>query len=309
MYKRQTLNDRVHEHNIDFLLLVLQELKDERVREPIRRAMDLLIALQQPMPSPAWALQYTTDLEPAAARSYEPKSVSPHTTASVIDSLMDFYELTGERKYLEPVPAALAWLKRVELPVSAQSDDGRNVYSYVEIGTNKYLAVHRRGSNTRNGEYFVDYDMGDQHPRRVDLRGLKERYERLVAIPPERATSDSAWFGRGPSRIPPRVVADTFSRRGIDASAGSEQAQARVGALNEEGYWLSELPRTRHPYTGPGPSEPPPGFVDHGHRRGVGDAWDTSPFLTVEPEQGISTFVFIRNMNALMTYLESLERN
>jgi hypothetical protein len=304
-----TLNDGVAERNIDFLLLVLQQLKDERVREPLQRAMDLFIELQQPDPSPGWALQYTHDLEPAAARTYEPRSVSPHTTGSAVNSLMDFYELTGDRKYLEPIPAALEWLQQVELPASEQSDEGRNFYSYIEIGSNRPLAVHRRGSNTQNGEYFADYDMSDQRPRRVDLGALQQRFERLRETTPEEATANSVWFGRGPSLLPDLVFADYFNRAGVDANTSHEQARELVAGLNEKGYWPSRLAMTSHPYMGPGPAEPPTGFVDHGHAGRVGDEWDTSPFYADEPAPGISTTVFIRNMALLTSYLENLEEN
>jgi hypothetical protein len=304
-----TLNDGVAERNIGFLLLVLQQLEDERVREPLQRAMDLFIELQQPEPSPGWALQYTHDLIPAAARTYEPRSVSPHTTGSALGRLMDFYELTGDQKYLEPIPAALEWLQKVELPAFGQSDEGRNFYSYIEIGSNRPLAVHRRGSNTQNGKYFVDYDMSDQRPRRVGLAALQQRFERLRSTTPEEATTDSAWFGRGPSLLPDLVVADAFNHAGVDMDISHDRARELVAGLNEEGYWPSSLAMTSHPYKGPGPDAPPPGFVDHGHAGRVGDEWDTSPFYATDPVPGISTSVFIRNMNLLISYLESPEDN
>ena len=302
-----TLNDGVHEHNVDFLLLVLQELKDERVREPIKRAMDLLIELQQAEPTPGWSLQYTTDLEPVAARTYEPRAVTPHTTSAAVGSLMDFYELTGERKYLEPIPDALDWLKKVEIPAAEQSGDGRNFYHFVEIGSNRYLGVHRRGSNTENGEYYVNYDTsGGQSKRRIDLDSIRQRYKLLLETPPEEAAAESAWFGRGPSLLPDLVVADNFAREGMDLHVDHERARELIAALNDAGYWPTRLRMTSHPYKGPGPLTPPEGFVDLGHNIGrVGDAWDTSPFIDDEPKPGISTAVFIRNMNQLISYLDS----
>ncbi len=220
---------------------------------------------------------------------------------------MDFYELTGDPKYLEPIPAALDWLRQVELPAAQQVDEGRNFYSYIEIGTNRPLGVHRRGSNTQNGEYFVDYDMGDVRPRHVDLAGLLKRFEQLRGTTPEHATADSTWFGRGPSLLPELVVAGHFRHEGIDQAVNYEDITDLIAGLSEEGFWPSRLRKTSHPYQGPGPSEPPPGFADHGHGGGVGDEWDTSPFDAAEPALGISTAVFIRNMALMIAYLESLE--
>jgi hypothetical protein len=45
-----TLNDEVAEESIRFLMMVLQQLGDENVRGPIRRAIDLYSDLQRPMP-------------------------------------------------------------------------------------------------------------------------------------------------------------------------------------------------------------------------------------------------------------------
>ena len=57
------------------------------------------------------ALQNTTDRTPAGARSYEPAALVTHATGAAIEHLLKFYELTGESKYLAPIPAALAWLE------------------------------------------------------------------------------------------------------------------------------------------------------------------------------------------------------
>jgi len=304
-----TLNDEVSEQNIDFLLLVMQQLGDESVREPIQRAMDLYLETQQPPPTPGWALQYTIDLKPAGARTYEPLAMTPHTTASALTKLMDFYELTGDRKYLAPIPEVIDWLETVEAPAEAHTADGRNYFRYVEIGTNRFMAVHRRGSNAQNGEYYVDYDMTDQRAaKRIDTDALRRRHDKLSATTPEEVTEESAWFGRGPSLLPEFVVtrdivgSDTNVRAEDGRAASAARARALIAALNEEGYWPTELRTLSHPYRGPGPSEPPEGFVD---RRQVGDEWDTSPFTLESGPLGISTGTFIRNMSLLIAYLDA----
>ena len=58
--------------------------------------MNFFLVAQQGAPKPGWSLQYTLDLKPAAARTYEPLSLATHTTASNIEHLITFYELTGE---------------------------------------------------------------------------------------------------------------------------------------------------------------------------------------------------------------------
>lgn len=48
----------------------------------------------------------------------------------MIRTLLRLYELTGEKRFLEPIPAALAWLRRVRLP------DGK-IARFHELQTNR----------------------------------------------------------------------------------------------------------------------------------------------------------------------------
>ncbi|RZI99340.1 MAG: pectate lyase [Brevundimonas sp.] len=298
-----TLNDEVAEENIDFLLLVLQQLKDERVRAPLVKAMELIIALQQPAPTPGWAMQYTADLKPAAARTYEPISITPHGTAAAVEQLLDYYLQTGERKYLARVGEAIDWLASVELPRDKWAADGRNFYRNYEPGTGRLIGTHRRGSNAQNGEYWSDFDTSRVRPEKIiDVPALRARYERVSAMSPEEATRDSALLGRGPSLLP-RIVVTQVGGSDLNVTAAPQRASNAaviVGELNAEGYWPVELRTTSHPYQGDGPAEPPPGFVDRGQ---VGDAWDTSPFTEPSGPMGISTGTYINNMSQLIHYL------
>ena len=79
------------------------------------------------------------------------------------------------------------------------------------------------------------------------------------------------------------------------------QATARcVAGLDAKGRWLTPLTATSHPYIGPGPETPAPGGYSETR---VGDASDTSPYITDKPETGISTGRFIQNMSALTQYV------
>ena len=98
----------------------------------------------------------TLDLTPAAARTYEPKALVTHTTADNVRALLAFYRQTGERRFIARVPEALDWLASVQLPAD-QVKDGRAFPTYIEIGSNRALTVHRRGSNVVNGEYYFDH--------------------------------------------------------------------------------------------------------------------------------------------------------
>jgi len=91
---------------------------------------------QLPPPQPGWAQQYNEFLQPAWARSFEPPAVCPAASVHNINSLIDLFEHTGHRQYLEPIPDALRWLKASQLP---NGKWGR----FLEIGTNKPLYYDR----------------------------------------------------------------------------------------------------------------------------------------------------------------------
>jgi len=301
-----TLNDEVAEENISFLLVVLQQLKDERVRAPLIKAMELIIALQQPQPTPGWAMQYTPDLKPATARTYEPASITPHGTAAAVEQLLDYYRLTGERKYLARVPEAIDWIASVELPPEKRASDGRNFYRNYEPGTGRLIGTHRRGSNAQNGEYWSDFDTEHTKPEKhINVAALRQHYERVAAMTPEQATRDSALLGRGPSLLPRYMITSDVGGSDLNVTEtrqAADDATLLVGELNAEGYWPLELRTTSHPYQGDGPASPPPGFVDRGQ---VGDDWDTSPFTEPSGPMGISTGTYINNMSRLIRYLEA----
>src|SRR5688572_11652069 len=152
-----TFNDDVAGENIDFLVQGYQGLGDPRLLDAIRRGMNAFLVAQQGPPQPGWALQYTPDGKPSGARTYEPKSLTTHTTATNIGLLLRFYRLTGDTRYLARVPAAIDWLDGLTLPPGV-APSGRTHPTFVELGTNRPLYVHREGSNVVNGRYYFDHD-------------------------------------------------------------------------------------------------------------------------------------------------------
>jgi len=309
-----TFNDDVAAENIKFLIMVRQTLGDPdgRLMDAITRAMDSFLKTQMPPPQPGWALQYTLDLEPAGARTYEPKALVTHTTAANVGKLMDFYTLTGDPKYLAGVGEALDWLEKVKLPPE-RVKNGRTHPTFIELGTDRPLYVHRRGSNVVNGEYYVDYDPENTighyaATRAVDLKGLRARYERLKATPPAEASRNSPLKTDARTDLPRFFslqaieVSDLNSggRRAGDGQPADDRIRALVDGLNAQGYWPTELRAVSNPYAGPGPKVPVPG--DFATTR-VGDHTDTSPYLTDTPVLGISTGTFVENMSDLIAFV------
>ncbi|MBC6983157.1 pectate lyase [Caulobacter sp. 17J80-11] len=308
-----TFNDDVAGENIKFLIMAWQVLGEPRLLDAVHRAMDSFVATQQPAPQAGWGLQHGPDLKPIGARTYEPTAVVTHTTANNLAQLMTFYELTGDARFLARVPEALDWLDGVALP-EALRVDGRTHPTFVEPGTNRPLFLHRRGSNVTNGVYWADYDPANtvghySSQRKLDVAGLRRRYEALRATPPELASRGSP-LKAGRSPLPrffatrPVEVSDLNSNRGAPPAASSEAARVAelVAGLNAQGWWPTMLKSTSHPYRGDSPAEVAPGDFS---RTLVGDATDTSPYVTDTPVVGISTGIYVQNMGVLIEHLAS----
>jgi hypothetical protein len=97
-----------------------------------KRAGDLILVAQLPAPQRAWAQQYNTNMEPAWARRFEPPSVCSGESAGVLRILVELHAATGDRKYLEPLPSAIEWLKRSEISPGQWA-------RFYELQTNKPL--------------------------------------------------------------------------------------------------------------------------------------------------------------------------
>ena len=301
-----TFNDDVAAENIDFLIKCYGLLGEKRLLDSIRRGMDLFPAAQQEAPQAGWALQYTPDMEPAGARTYEPKALATHVTAEVIDQLLRFYHFTGEVKFLARIPEALEWLDAVRLPPELSGDRG-SYPTFVEVGTNRPLFIHRKGSNVFNGRYYADYNhrntVGHYSSfRTIDVHALRDRLQKALATPPDEATRNSPLRPGAPAFTLPRVAAGLGGFPGRDGGENVEARVARViGALNNEGYWPSPLRLTSNPYKGEGTKVEAPG--DFSQSR-VGDDTDTSPYMDPQPVNGISVATYIANMGELIRFLE-----
>jgi hypothetical protein len=305
-----TFNDDVMGENIKFLTMCVVSLGKKHLVPRIIRAMECMRRMQQPAPQAGWSLQHLSRPmngrpagAPAGARTYEPRSLATHTTQTNIQQLFHYFELTGERKYLERIPEAIAWLKTCPLPADAIQRNpllaGRTHPTFIQLGTNDGIYVHRYGSNIRNGAYYFnkDYTSTLSHysagrdiviNTRGNTEGLEEKYARLASrsdaeIAARKAASPLYAKKRRP-------LPDYFTVGGeVDfphlfegavkpAPAASEPTViSLVSELNANGgRWLTTLPETVNPFIGDGPSTPylGPDYMS----RHVGDLYDTSPW-------------------------------
>ena len=311
-----TFNDDVAGENIKFLLMVWQSMGDQRAMDAINRAMDIFVATQQPAPQAGWGLQHTLeDLAPVGARSYEPDALVTHTTAGNIALMLNFYEWTGDEKYIARIPEAFNWLESVRLGDDEIRMQGREFPTFIEIGTNRALINHRRGSNVVNGEYYQDYD--PEKPivhysqwRAIDLNGLRARYESLLEQSPDDLIARSPFNKQSNFRLPRFFTTKTIEVSDLNSNVGSvaidkpaaDQVASLLSGLNEEGYWPTPLRAVSNPYIGDGGVVVADG--DFSQTR-VGDASDTSPYISDNPVLGISLGSYIQNMSALMLAAET----
>ena len=290
-----TFNDDVAGENMDFLLLCYQTLGDSSLLPPITRGMDSFLITQMPAPQAGWGLQHTPDLQPAGARTYEPKALVTHTTAGNISLLLRFHRLTGDAKYLARIPDTLDWLEKLTLPPGV-APAGRTHPTFVELGTNEPLYVHRTGSNVVNGRYFVDKNPKNtivhySSFRNVDVKALRRMYEEA------RQTPAAELIAKSPLKKKPGSVP---LEKYHTVSGGGGDASKVVAALNEQGFWLAPLGYNSHPFTTQGSKTAAAGDFSQTY---VGDATDTSPYP--DPKlAGISVDAYIRNMGVLIRALD-----
>jgi len=217
-----TINDNLMSDVIDTLLLAGRVYSHAPYRQAALKGGDFLLLAQMPDPQPAWAQQYDVAMRPAWARKFEPPAISGGESQSVMRTLLDLYEQTGQRKYLAAVSKALAYFKRSLLP------DGKLARFY-ELKTNRPLYFTRDYTLT-----YSDADMPTHYAFKVSS-GLGSIERRLKALSARPWRAPSAPSGK-PSRPSPQTI-----RRILDAM------DAR-GAWVEDGrlrYWGKSDPTRR----------------------------------------------------------------
>ena len=142
-WDQYTLNDGLAGTVSDTLIAAHQVYKDERYKAALGKLGDFLILAQMPDPQPGWCQQYNDEMVPIWARKFEPPAVTGWESQDVMETLIKISRYTGEKKYLEPIPRALEYLKKSLLP------DGR-IARYLEFKTNRPLYM--------DAKYQLTYD-------------------------------------------------------------------------------------------------------------------------------------------------------
>ncbi|MBN1290506.1 MAG: pectate lyase [Candidatus Latescibacteria bacterium] len=223
-----TFNDDVISDNINLLLEAWEKLGNETYREAAYRAMEFYIISQLPKPQAGWAQQYTMNMKPGWGRSYEPDAVCTVQTTNNIRDLQKFYKITGDRRFLRPIPDALEWLEGAIL--TSGLPEGKTHAYFYELGTNKPLWSHRSGTSIEDGHYWVDYNITNLYPYGVpltiDITQLKKEYERVCSLSSQEASAEYI-----------ASIQSSSKTVRIDSGIISEI----IESLDSRGAWINDL--------------------------------------------------------------------
>ncbi len=124
------LNDRITLNMIETMLAAAETYDDDRFRKSAIRGGEFLLLSQMPEPQPAWAQQYDRHMQPVWERKFEPPAITGGESQDAIGTLMVLYRATGDKRFLQPIPRAIEYLK------TCMRSDGR-LARYYELKTNR----------------------------------------------------------------------------------------------------------------------------------------------------------------------------
>jgi PelA/Pel-15E family pectate lyase len=268
-----TYNDGVISNNIFLLLEAYEKLGNEEYRKAAYRGMDFYLVSQLPPPQAGWAQQYDMDLKPAWARSYEPAALCSSQTVDNIKDLQTFYLITGDRRYLRPIPEAIHWLELSA--ISKEVTKGEFTHAiYYEPSTNHPLYIHhahREGTRKEILRFWVDnepiVDLTYGKLPQIDSKALRNEYERVAALSPEKASAEYRSKGKSNQPVSPVTT--------------QEATEARA-SLDVRGAWVTQI-----------------NFLD------------TLDYVHNPPTTflGIDTGTYVNHMYQLIEFLRHRERN
>jgi len=230
-------NDNLHATMIRTLLLAGITYKEPRYTEAAKRAGEFLLLAKMPDPQPGWAQQYDDKMQPVWSRAFEPPAISGRESQSMMWSLLTLCAATGDKRFLEPIPAAVGYFRKSKLP------DGRLARFY-ELQTNKPV-YFKRGPGGKGHEFtYEDDNTASNYGWKWDseLDAIETTTKRLLAggVPP------------GLYPLPP-----------VKPTTDDEVTKI-LGSLNAEGAWVEREGERGIMRNAEGKKTEPAGGVIHG---------------------------------------------
>jgi hypothetical protein len=275
-----TLNDGATVTAIQVLVDAYENLGDKKYLDSARKAVDFLIAVQGPEDQGCWAEQYHPDtMRPEKARTHEPPGFVVRESEQVIETLEMFYKMTGDRRYLRPIPLCLNWFDRInkeafefKRPVARYYEPGTNLPIYV-IQTNKtnevgYGLYEWSNKITSEGKLGTTGSPGNMAIRQVvNVEPIRKEYERIKSLDAKSARAEYEkernWSGGAPR---PETV----------------NVANPVKAMDSRGAWVTDCRVLK--LDAPRP-----------------DGMNSGDFEIIK---GYSTGVFVRNLGAMAAFVK-----
>ncbi|MFC1607178.1 pectate lyase, partial [Candidatus Latescibacterota bacterium] len=279
-----TFNDNVMISNIRVLYSAWEQLGNEAYLDAAIKGMDFYIISQGSEDQAGWSDQHGMDLKPAWGRTHEPKAYMTAMTLKNIRELQSFYLMTGDRRYLAPIPKAIAWFENSALEVD---DDGRHkVAAYYEVGTNKPFYMHNSEMVDEHGygihifdddptDKLYEYEKNFWNPRKfvwVDIPALKKGYEAISALTPREAQA--------------RYQAPRLRKRPAP-DVDPAEVQSLISSMDKRGAWVETVLV----------------FLED-HEMDGKPAYSTN--WANSEIQGIFTRSYVNNMRKFLNYLRNL---
>jgi Pectic acid lyase len=261
-YDHYTFNDNSIVDAIDTMLEAARIYKEPRYLASAEKAGEFILLAQMPDPQPGWAQQYDRDMHPAWARRFEPPSVTGGESQSAMRALLLLYRETGKRKYLEPLPRALAYYKRslladVENPseIRRRACPGRTPCAarFYELKTNRPLYITKgtrvtaldQGATTVDGYElsYSDESVITHYSVLVSGAGFAEierEYNDIANTDPSSLKRPDRLHGLSPWSDQRRVIGaspDTQPRDGRNLEA---RVRSLIEAMDPRGAWVEE---------------------------------------------------------------------
>ena len=213
-FSHYTFNDHAIVNTINLFFLAHEIYGEDDYRQAGIRGADFLLLSQMPDPQPAWAQQYNVRMEPAWARKFEPPAITTSESQRILRTLIQVYRHTGDRKYLEPIAPAVAYLKKSLLP------DGRLARFY-ELKTNRPLYFVRDTYELTYDDSNLPTHYGFKVEARLDA--IEEAYQEALKTPAGKLK---------PRTVRPRPMNERPSR------SLEQQVRRLIDSLDERGAWL-----------------------------------------------------------------------
>ena len=291
-----TLNDGAMSGIIDFLVNCYTALGERRFIDPIYRAMHCIKLLQYESPIAGWGLQYTTtDLKLATARPFEPAALASNGTSGGIEMLLRFYRLTGDKRFLEGVPAAFEFLEKIKLDDRTIGLSGKKLNpgdilcpTFIDPQTLEPFFLKRVGESLYTGGYekadiMLGMQQGYSSVRVIPIKRMKMEYESLLKTPVAKIKAASPLTSISSGIVNKYVIASGRMVSAVDALATAR-------SLNVNGYWPSPLNVKKTAQKINMNPARPKGLIEQ----------------VVDPiPAGITTETYIENVSALINYLRN----